>query len=41
VDAVLPLVQDDDKALGVIFNTRLFDLIMTFNVTENPDAIYD
>lgn len=38
---MLPLLSADDADLAPLLNTKLFNLLMTFNVTENPDAVFE
>ena len=39
VNTVIPLVTSNEDSLATLFDSKLFQLAITFNVTNNPDAI--
>jgi hypothetical protein len=41
INAVLPLYDDKDKDLIPFLKTRLFGVLMTFNLLQNADCCYD
>ena len=41
INAVLPLLNSSDEELRPLLHTRLFNFMMTYNVTQNVESIYD
>jgi hypothetical protein len=41
IDCVIPLLSAEELDLAPLLNTRLFNLMITFSVTENPDAVFE
>lgn len=41
INAVVPLLGAEDEDMSALINTKLFNLVMTFNVLKNPDSLFE
>ncbi len=41
INAVLPLFEESDEDLAPLINSRLYHILMTFNVMQNVDTVFD
>lgn len=41
INTIMPLFNDNDFDLGPLISSKLYHCLMTFNVLENIDTIFD